>query len=176
MSIKTIFLDRDGVINKEIDYLHKIEDFEFISGIFESCRYLQHLDYQIIIITNQSGIGRGYFTEIDYQKITKWMLNQFNDNDISILDVIHCPHLPNDFCNCRKPKPGMIIKASNESKINLKESYMVGDRKIDIDAGLKAGCKTIFVNNNYYEKRPTKQEKTVKSLHAAVKYILKIKN
>ena len=90
--------------------------------------------------------------------------------------IYFCPHTRNDRCKCRKPKPGMIIKASNESKIYLKESYVIGDRKIDIDAGLKVGCKTIFVNNNYYEKRPVKQEKTVKSLHAAVKYILKSKN
>ena len=137
MTIKTIFLDRDGVINKEINYLHKIEDFEFISGVFETCRYLQHLDYQIIIITNQSGIGRGYFTEIDYQKITKWMLNQFNDNNISILDVIHCPHLPSDFCNCRKPKPGMFIEAKNKHSINMMKSWIIALRPFRSSPHLK---------------------------------------
>ena len=92
MTIKTIFLDRDGVINKEVNYLHKIEDFEFIDGVFEACQYLKSLDYKIIVITNQSGISRGYFTENDFQIITNWMLAEFKKNDINILDVFHCPH------------------------------------------------------------------------------------
>ena len=109
-------------------------------------------------------------------QLLKKTLNEMHSllkTKVSIDKIYYCPHTRSDKCKCRKPKLGMIIKASNESKIYLKESYMVDDRKIDIDAGLKAGCKTIFVNNNYYEKRPTRQEKTVKSLHAAVKYILK---
>ena len=87
MTIKTIFLDRDGVINKEINYLHKIEDFEFINGVFEACQYLESQNYKIIITTNQSGISRGYYSESDFQKITKWMLSQFNNNNIDILDI-----------------------------------------------------------------------------------------
>ena len=89
MSIKTIFLDRDGVINKEINYLHKIDDFVFIDRIFETCRYLASLDYKIIIITNQSGISRGYYTQNDFKLITKWMVEQFENNKIKILDVLH---------------------------------------------------------------------------------------
>jgi len=77
MPIKTIFLDRDGVINKEVNYLHKIDEFEFIDGIIKTCLYFQNLGYKIIIITNQSGISRGYYTESDYQKLTQWMLEQF---------------------------------------------------------------------------------------------------
>ena len=92
MAIKTIFIDRDGVINKEINYLHKIEDFEFIDGIFDACLHFQSLGYKIIIITNQSGISRGYYTESDYQKVTQWMLNQFKYKNIKILDIFHCPH------------------------------------------------------------------------------------
>ena len=111
MTIKTIFLDRDGVINKEVNYLHKIEDFEFIDGVFDTCQYFKSLNYKIIITTNQSGISRGYYTEIDFQKLTNWMLGQFNINNIDILDVIHCPHLPSDLCDCRKPKPGMFLAA-----------------------------------------------------------------
>ena len=79
MTIKTIFLDRDGVINKEINYLHKIEDFEFIDGVFEACQFLQSLEYKIIVITNQSGISRGLYTNNDFQIITKWMVSQFNE-------------------------------------------------------------------------------------------------
>ena len=92
MSKKAIFLDRDGVINKEVNYLHKIDSFEFIDGVFDACLYFQHLDYKIIIISNQSGISRGYYTERDFQILTQWMLDKFRDKDIKILDVFYCPH------------------------------------------------------------------------------------
>ena len=111
MTIKTIFLDRDGVINKELNYLYKIEDFEFIDGVFETCKYLITLDYKIIVITNQSGISRGYYTEKDFQIINNWMLSEFKKNGVSILDVFYCPHLPDSNCTCRKPKPGMLLEA-----------------------------------------------------------------
>ena len=119
MTIKTIFLDRDGVINKDINYLHKIEDFEFIEGIFEACIYFQKLGYQIIIITNQSGIFRGYFSEDDYIELSKWMINQFNNNKIKILDIFYCPHGPNSSCYCRKPKPGMLKDAQKKHGIDM---------------------------------------------------------
>mgnify|MGYP000011646986 CR=1 FL=1 len=86
MPIKTIFLDRDGIINEEISYLHKIDKFEFIDGIFDSCLFLINLGYKIIIITNLSGIARGYYTEIDYQKLTQWILSKFNEKNKKILD------------------------------------------------------------------------------------------
>ena len=95
MSIKTIFLDRDGVINKEVNYLHEIGSFIFINGIFEACKHFITAGYKIIIITNQSGISRGYYSQNDYQTLTSWMLKRFEDNSISILDVFHCHHEPN---------------------------------------------------------------------------------
>ena len=96
MSKKAIFLDRDGVINKEVNYLFKIEDFEFIDGIFDACLYFQNLGYAIIIVTNQSGIARKYYTESDYQKVTKWMLRSIRryKNIRQYLDIFHCPHGP----------------------------------------------------------------------------------
>ena len=92
MPIKTIFLDRDGVINKEVNYLNKIDDFEFIDGIFDACLYFTNLGYKLIIITNQSGISRGFYSESDYQKLTQWMIDQFENKNINILDIFHCPH------------------------------------------------------------------------------------
>jgi D-glycero-D-manno-heptose 1,7-bisphosphate phosphatase len=150
MSIKTIFLDRDGVINKEINYLHKIEDFEFINGVFETCQYLISLDYKIIIITNQSGISRGYYTETDYRIINNWMLIQFKKNDINILDVFHCPHLPNSNCNCRKPKPGMLLEAKYKYDIDMQKSWLIGDKEIDIIAANRADItNTILVKSGH---------------------------
>ena len=85
--MKVIFLDRDGVINQEVGYLHEIKYFKFIDGIFEACKYFQSLGYKLIVVTNQSGIARGYYQEEDFHTITKWMLVQFNNNDVDILDV-----------------------------------------------------------------------------------------
>ena len=150
MTIKTIFLDRDGVINKEIGYLYKIEEFDFINGIFEACQYFHQLGYQIIIVTNQSGISRGYYTEIDFQNTTNWMLTQFKKNGVSILDVFHCPHLPESTCNCRKPNPGMLIDAKSKHNINMEESWMIGDSERDITAANSAGIKnTILVKSGH---------------------------
>ncbi len=150
MTIKTIFLDRDGVINKEKNYLYKIEDFEFINGVFEACRYFTNLEYKIIIITNQSGISRHFYTENDYVNLTKWMINQFNDNDINILDIFHCPHEPKSNCNCRKPNPGMFLEAKTKYNIDMKSSWMIGDRENDIIAANNAGIhNTILVKSGH---------------------------
>ena len=150
MPIKTIFLDRDGVINKEVNYLNKIDDFEFIDGIFDVCLYFQNLGYKIIIVTNQSGIYRGYYTEHDYQKVTQWMLAQFANEDINILDIFHCPHGPDSTCNCRKPKPGMFLNAKTKYNIDMKNSWMIGDKEVDVIAANAAGIdNTILVRSGH---------------------------
>mgnify|MGYP006151149485 CR=1 FL=1 len=150
MPIKTIFLDRDGVINKEVNYLHKIDDFEFIEGIFMACLYFQTLGYKIIIITNQSGISRGYYDENDFQKLTEWMLQKFESNNINILDIFHCPHGPQSVCDCRKPKPGMFLKAKKKYNIDMKSSWMIGDKKDDIIAANNSGIfNTILLRSGH---------------------------
>ena len=150
MTLKTIFLDRDGVINKEVNYLHKIEDFEFIDGVFETCQYLESLDYKIIVITNQSGISRGYYTENDFQIITNWMISKFKKNDINILDIFHCPHLPESNCNCRKPKPGMLLEAKCKHNIDMQNSWLIGDTEVDIIAANTADItNTILVKSGH---------------------------
>jgi len=150
MTIKTIFLDRDGVINKEVNYLHKVEDFEFIEGVFDACNYLKKLGYSFIIVTNQSGIGRGLYDLKEYQTVTKWMLNQFKKNNIKILDIFYCPHDPKLNCHCRKPKPGMFLKAEKKYKIDMANSWMIGDMEGDIKAANQAGIvKTILVRSGH---------------------------
>ncbi len=150
MAIKTIFLDRDGVINKEVRYLYRLSDFEFIDGVFDACLYFQKLSYKIIIISNQSGIARGYYNENDYLKLTEWMLDQFNDNGINILDIFYCPHSPESLCECRKPKPGMLIEAKDKYNIGMKDSWMIGDKETDIEAANLAGINnTILVRSGH---------------------------
>ena len=150
MQKKAIFLDRDGVINKEKNYLYKKEDFEFIDGVFEACRYFQEIGYQLVVVTNQSGISRGYYQEEDFHKITKWMLEQFESQNIKILDVFFCPHGPESTCNCRKPKPGMLLEAKEKHKIDMKNSWMIGDKEADVGAANAAGIKnTILVKTGH---------------------------
>tara|TARA_Y100000294_G_scaffold175712_1_gene196425 strand:- start:770 stop:1297 length:528 start_codon:yes stop_codon:yes gene_type:complete len=150
MTIKTIFLDRDGVINKEVHYLHKIDDFEFMTGIIEACLYFQNLGYKLIVVTNQSGISRGYYSESDYQTLNQWMLNEFENNHINILDVFHCPHGPDSTCDCRKPMPGMFFNAKTKHNIDMKNSWMIGDREVDVTAANASGIKsTILVRSNH---------------------------
>ena len=149
MSIKTIFLDRDGVINKDTQYLYKIDDFIFIDGIFDACHHFQKLGYKIIVVTNQSGIHRRLYAESDYKKLTKWMVAKFKKNLIDILDVFYCPHGPNSNCGCRKPKPGMLIEAQVKHNIDMVNSWMIGDKNRDIEAALSAGIKnTILLSDS----------------------------
>ncbi len=150
MKQKAIFLDRDGVINIEKDYLYKIEDFEFIDGLFEALRYLQSLDYKLFVITNQSGIGRGYYKEDDFIALTKWMVEQFKNKDITISQVEYCPHAPEAECRCRKPKIGMIENIAKNFEIDFAHSWIIGDKESDIECGKNSGIKnTIQVKSGH---------------------------
>ena len=146
---KALLLDRDGVINKEVNYLHRIEDFEFIDGVFEACRVLGELEYLIIVVTNQAGIGRGYYTEDDFRTLNDWMVEQFKDRGVKISEVYYCPfhasegigHYKKDSYD-RKPNPGMIFKARDDFDLDLGTSVLVGDKETDIQAGRTAGVGT----------------------------------
>jgi len=147
-----IFLDRDGVINFDYEYTHKIKDFAFIPDVFDVCKHFISLGYQIVIITNQSGIARGYYTERDFDILNLWMLEQFTINGIEIKAVYYCPHHPvkgigkyKVDCDCRKPKPGMILQAKKEHHIDLSRSILIGDNLSDIEAGKSAGISKNFL-------------------------------
>ena len=147
---KALFLDRDGVINVEKDYLYKIEDFEFIDGIFDLVSHYYDLGYKVFVVTNQSGIARSFYTQSDFSKLTQWMMLEFLKKDIKIEKVYFCPHHPDisGECSCRKPKPGMILEAASAYDIDLKHSIMIGDKERDIEAGLNAGIKETYLFDN----------------------------
>lgn len=166
--MKVIFLDRDGVINKDIGYLHKISDFSFIDGIFETCKHFVELGYEIIVVTNQSGIARGYYLEKEFHVVTSWMINQFNNHDINILDVFFCPHGPKSKCNCRKPKPGLLNMAKDKFNVNMKKSWMIGDKESDINAANSAGIhNTILVKNDNKIRKNSSAKFILKSIKDA---------
>lgn len=144
---RALFLDRDGVVNVEKDYLYKIEDFEFIDGIIELCKYFQSKDFKIFVVTNQSGIARGYYTQDDFDNLSSWMLKEFAKNGIEILKVYYCPHHPdiNGECSCRKPNAGMLLQAKQEYNIDLSKSIIIGDKERDIEAGLNAGLSQTYL-------------------------------
>lgn len=136
---RAIFLDRDGVINIDKGYVSKIEDFKFIDGVIKSLKKLQNAGFLLIIITNQSGIGRGYYSLEDFEKLTNWMLEELKKSGVFIEKVYFCPHSPDENCECRKPSSGMIKEALKEFNIDPKNSWMVGDKQSDILAAFGAG-------------------------------------
>lgn len=143
---KALFLDRDGVINVEKHYVYRVEDFEFLPGIFELCAAAMERGYLIVVVTNQAGIGRGYYTEVDFKHLTEWMVGAFTQRGIDIARVYHCPYHPiagvgeyrrESFD--RKPNPGMLLRARDELGLDLVGSVLIGDKDSDIVAGRAAG-------------------------------------
>lgn len=152
---KAVFLDRDGTINVEKNYLYKIEDFEFLPGVFEALQLLQKEGYLLIVITNQSGIGRGYYTLDDFEKLNNWMIEQLQMRSINITEVFFCPHYINPRaakykapCHCRKPEIGMYELAVQKYNINLEYSWSIGDRIRDCAISSKSKCRSILIGNN----------------------------
>jgi D-glycero-D-manno-heptose 1,7-bisphosphate phosphatase len=146
---KAVFLDRDGVINKDTGYVHLVDDFEYIAGVFDACLALKQMGYLLVVVTNQSGIARGMYTEDDFHSLTEWMDWNFADKGVELDGIYYCPHHSENGigeykqdCDCRKPKPGMINDAANFLKIDLSESVMVGDKADDMRAAIAAGVGT----------------------------------
>jgi len=141
---KALFLDRDGVVNVEKNYLYKIDDFELMDGIVDVCRFYEDQGYIIIIVTNQSGISRGFYTEDDFKHLSEWMIEHFKSLGITITHIYHCPHHESidGACECRKPEPGMFLEAQKDFDIDMKNSVMIGDNERDIQAAIRAGVTT----------------------------------
>ena len=143
---KAVFLDRDGVINKDKGYVYQVDDFEYIEGVFDACLELKNMGYLLVVVTNQSGIARGMYSEDDFHSLTEWMDWNFADKGVELDGIYYCPHHPEhgigEFkqdCDCRKPKPGMLVDAAKFLKIDLANSIMVGDKADDMRAAKAAG-------------------------------------
>lgn len=147
---KALFLDRDGTINIDNGYVFEIENFEFQPGIFDLVKSYSKKGYLIFIVTNQSGIARGLYTEKDYLQLTDWMMGRFSENGIKVEKAYFCPHLPEitGDCACRKPNPGMIVEAIKEYDIDPEQSVLIGDKERDLLAGEKAGIgKNLYIQD-----------------------------
>ena len=157
---RCLFLDRDGVVNVDHGYVHRKENFEFIDGIFALCRAVVEEDMLLVIVTNQSGIGRGYFSEEQFRILNSWMLSRFRDEKISITAVYHCPFHPQygiggykrESFN-RKPNPGMLLLARDDFDIDLSRSILLGDRHSDVEAGRSAGIGLNILLDSKVEKK-----------------------
>lgn len=146
MTGAAVFLDRDGVINVDSGYVGDWDSFVFLPCVIDAMRALCDAGFALIIVTNQSGIGRGYYTEDDFHRLTVQMIEELNRHGVSIAGVYFCPHLPDaakpqyrKICDCRKPSPGLIYRAVKELKIDLAKSAMVGDKVSDMQAAVAAG-------------------------------------
>ncbi len=165
---KAVFLDRDGTINKDKGYTYKIEDFKFIDGSVSAIRMLNEAGFKVIVITGQSGIGRGYYTVYDMQRVHDHMLLELNKNGARVDKIYFCHHAPEDNCLCRKPSPAMIIKAMKDFRLDPNNCFMVGDKDEDVKAGKAAGCKSILVQTGR-DKKSEHADFVFKDLLSAVR-------
>ena len=169
---KAVFFDRDGVLvvpnikNGKSFAPRKIKDFKIYKSSVEQVNIIKNLGYKIFVVTNQPDVSRGV--------ILKKTLNKMHYNlkkKLKIDKIFTCVHTPEKKCKCRKPSPTMILRAANTYGINLKKSFLVGDRLTDIVSGKKAGCRTVFIDRNYKEKKPINQDVSVSNLKEATKFI-----
>lgn len=149
---RAAFLDRDGVINRDTGYLHRWEDFEFLPGVLGAMKRLHDAGHALVVVTNQSGIARGFYSEDDYQALTAQMRRAMEAAGAPPLAVYHCPHHPAGRvpafaidCDCRKPRPGLLLHAAQEHGLDLHSSFMVGDKLADVQAARAAGAGRAFL-------------------------------
>lgn len=166
---KALFLDRDGVINVDYGYVHQVENFEFCEGIFDLVSFANAADYRVLVVTNQAGIARGYYSERDFKYLTYWMLDEFRSRKCWIDQVYYSPFHPTEGHGAyrrdhptRKPRPGMFLKAISDWNLSTKDSLMIGDQESDLSAAAKAG----IVNTLLYDQQEAKIRNT--QAHAVI--------
>jgi len=138
---KAVFLDRDGTIARDVPYCSRPEDFELLPGVAAGVRELNQHGFKVVVVTNQSGIARGYFSEQMLASIHEKMQKELAKHGAHIDAIYYCPHHPDENCDCRKPKPEMVFKAALDLDIDLSQSYVIGDNQIDMELANKSRCK-----------------------------------
>lgn len=180
-SVRAVFIDRDGTINQERHYIYRIEEFELIPGAIEALRLLTKNNIKIYIITNQSGIARGYFTEEQYLQLTDYMLDIFKKEGVRVEKVLYCPHHPEGSvpeyrkdCLCRKPNTKLIEDVISEDNYKVDEIALIGDKEIDVETGLRLGITTYLVLTGYGKeyREDTKATYIQPDLLSAVNHLL----
>jgi D,D-heptose 1,7-bisphosphate phosphatase len=154
--MRTAFLDRDGTIIEDKDFIKTPDEIEFLLGSIEAIKILRKLDYKIIVISNQSGIGRGILTEEMVEKVNESFLERLKKENAEIDGLYFCPHSPEDNCDCRKPETGLIKRAMAEHKLDLKDAVVIGDKLSDVELGKKLRAKTVLVLTGYGKKEAEK--------------------
>lgn len=150
---KALFLDRDGIINVDYGYVYKVQNFTFNDKIFDLLHLFLSHNYKLFIVTNQSGIGRGYYSIYDFNLLTEWMIKEFKKREITIEEVKFCPHAPELKCKCRKPEIGMVEELLKNYSIDLESSWLIGDKQSDIDLAHNAYiAQTIAIGNRVIKK------------------------
>ena len=177
---RAVFLDRDGTINEQMGYINHISRFKLLPKVAEAIRMLNENDYLVVVVTNQSGPARGYFPIELVHEVNRHMQRLLKNEGANVDAVYFCPHLPEDGCNCRKPKTGMIEMACRDMEIDLSRSYVVGDMCDDIELAKNAGIKGIMVKTGYglgeieyrLPKKNIKPDYIADDLFSAVTWIL----
>ncbi len=148
---RAVFLDRDGTIIEEKHYLHREQDVTLVKGAAAALKKLKRAGFLVFIVTNQAGIGRGYYTEGDMQRVHRFLLGLLSRDGAQVDGIYFCPHHPEDHCNCRKPSPKFLFDAAAQFHIRLVDSFMIGDRISDLEAGRRAGARSVLVRTGYGE-------------------------
>lgn len=173
---KAIFLDRDGTLNIDEGYTYKTNDLKFFPDVFEALSLLKE-KFKFIIITNQSGIGRGYYSKEDFLRFNSRLVNELKKEGIQIEKTYFCPHHPEEMCDCRKPNIRFMKEAEKEFDLDLKGSWVIGDHPHDIELGKNAGCKTIYMltghGKKHKEDMDVKPDFTANSILEAARWILR---
>ena len=145
---KAVFLDRDGTINVDRGFVHRIQDFEFIPGAVDALKSLYHAGFELFIVTNQSGIALGYYKEEDVLKVHEYLFNELFSNGVCLSGILYCQHHPSVMpCNCRKPAPGMLESLISTFNVDVSRSYMVGDKFSDVEAGRRVKLRSILLDS-----------------------------
>jgi D-glycero-D-manno-heptose 1,7-bisphosphate phosphatase len=179
MSERALFLDRDGVVNEEVGYLHRVEEVRFVDGIFSLCRTAMRLGYKLIVVTNQAGIARGYYSEEDFYALMEWMRDALRTEGVQLDAVYHCPFHPEHGVGQykrehedRKPGIGMLLKGATELGVSLAESVMVGDRCSDVGAANAAGLRQAFLISGTESEGCSGEYVAVKSLAEVERWLV----